>query len=381
MRHKQKRHLGVFLCPAGKVGQEVKLWTKGEFDFSGISAWHEKGYTGKGIRIANLESTNPALPFFHGKIRDPFDICHSDYKNSHGTNTRGCASSSRTWSRDTYHTKRWAIWQNYAKGRFVEEGIPYLEQERIHLVNASLKGNNSRPLANRILRAQHAGVTFVNSAGNDDVGGHRRVSWSVDIGWGSITEQKGEIVHAQYSSVGEEVDFTQFGKLYVHDARKGYEWRTFLVYGTSFSSPMLCGMLALVQQFFLEKAGRTLNQDELYGIHERLQYRPIGAWPRHKVRIRTFCCWKSWWNRCLEVYGGKIKWTIPNTSSSYKRLPLKAMRKPSAEPHKTKGWRDIGYHYIRKGTEHIAVMVKWNRQNKRQKMEPTAALMVWTGKV
>ena len=45
---------------------------KREFDFSGISAWHEKGYTGKNIRIANLEGTDPSLWFFNGKIKDPF---------------------------------------------------------------------------------------------------------------------------------------------------------------------------------------------------------------------------------------------------------------------------------------------------------------------
>lgn len=34
--------------------------------------------------------------------------------------------------------------------------------------------------------------------------------------------------------------------------------------GTSFSSPLLLGMLALVQQFFLEKTNKTLNQEQIY---------------------------------------------------------------------------------------------------------------------
>jgi len=65
-------------------------------------------------------------------------------------------------------------------------------------------------LANRILRAQHAGVTFVNSAGNDDVGGIEGYpeAWIL-VGAVSLNK-KGEIVHAQYSSLGEEVDFTHF---------------------------------------------------------------------------------------------------------------------------------------------------------------------------
>ena len=40
---------------------------KKEFDLSGITRWHELDYTGKGIRIANLEGTDPNLHFFHGK--------------------------------------------------------------------------------------------------------------------------------------------------------------------------------------------------------------------------------------------------------------------------------------------------------------------------
>lgn len=45
---------------------------KKEFDLSGITTWHKAGYTGKNIRIANMEGTDPALHFFNGKIKDPF---------------------------------------------------------------------------------------------------------------------------------------------------------------------------------------------------------------------------------------------------------------------------------------------------------------------
>jgi len=90
---------------------------------------------------------------------------------------------------------------------------------------------------------------------------------------------KGKILHASYSSIDEEVDFVQFSGLYVHDARKGYEDRTFPVQGTSFSSPALCAMLGLVQQLFLEKAGRTLYQNELYEFMKDYSRRPLGTRP------------------------------------------------------------------------------------------------------
>lgn len=34
---------------------------KKEFDLSGITRWHELGYTGKGIRIANMEGTDRSV--------------------------------------------------------------------------------------------------------------------------------------------------------------------------------------------------------------------------------------------------------------------------------------------------------------------------------
>ncbi len=237
-----------------------------EFEMSGIKRWHELGYTGKGIKIANLESTNPKFPFFNGMIRDPFKIGFSDYKNSHGTNVAHVIHQVAPDAEIYIVPSGGQYGSNYAKGRFIEETIPFLEDEGIHLLNASLGGVSNEILANRIREAQQHGVTFVTSAGNSDergvTGFSKSGAWIVT---GAIhLGGSGNITHANYSSIGEEVDFTQFSGLEVQDARKGYEHRTFPVYGTSFSSPKQAAMLGLVQQFFLEKAGITLSQHELY---------------------------------------------------------------------------------------------------------------------
>jgi len=55
--------MSVFLCP-----ERREYMNKKEFDLSGVTTWHELGYTGKGIRIANLEGTDPTLHFFNGKL-------------------------------------------------------------------------------------------------------------------------------------------------------------------------------------------------------------------------------------------------------------------------------------------------------------------------
>lgn len=323
---------------------------KREFDFSGISAWQGKGYTGKGIRIANLESTNPALPFFHGKIRDPFGIGHKDYKNSHGTNTADVLHQVAPEAQIHIIPGGGQYGRDYAKGRFVEEGIPYLEQERIHLVNASLGGVDNPILNARIRQAQERGTAFVTSAGNEadsGVGAFARSGAWIAIGAVHLSG-KGEITHANYSSLGEEVDFTQFSGLHVHDARKGYEWRAFKVHGTSFSSPMVCGMLALVQQFFLEKTGRTLNQDELY---EFMKDYSIDLWePGKDVKsgYGLFLLPEDPGSIDIFKYTGKEELELNNPE--YIIIHHSATREGGAESfrrnHKARGWRDVGYHYI-----------------------------------
>lgn len=250
---------------------------KDEFDFSGITKWHQNGYTGKGIRIANLEGTDPSLPFFHGKVKDPFGNATSIGRNYHGHQTTDILHQVAP-DADIYSLPSGGIYsRDKAEGALIEISIPFMEQEGIHLVNASLGGTDNDILNKRIKQAQERGITFVTSAGNADergASGYARSGVWIAVGAVHLSKN-GEIINPGYSSVDDEVDFVQFSNLYVHDARKGYEDRTFPVCGTSFSSPMLCGMLALVQQYFLEKAGRTLKQYELY---EFMQCNSIDLW-------------------------------------------------------------------------------------------------------
>ena len=45
------------------------MMNKKEFDYLGITKWHEKGYTGKGITLAELEvDVDTSLPFLMAKL-------------------------------------------------------------------------------------------------------------------------------------------------------------------------------------------------------------------------------------------------------------------------------------------------------------------------
>jgi len=320
-----------------------------EFDLSGVSMWHELGYTGKGIRIANLEGTDPSLWFFNGKIKDPFGNVSGVGRNYHGHQTADILHQVAPEADIYILSSAGSYSKNKAEGKFIEQSIPFMESEGIHLVNASLGGTNNRILNERIKQAQSHGVTFVTSAGNEaeeGAGGYARSGVWIAVGAVHLSG-KGEILHAEYSSIDEEVDFVQFSDLYVHDARPGYEDRTFPVQGTSFSSPMLCGMLALVQQLFLERTGRTLYQDELYEFMENYS---VDLWELgHDTKSgyglfilpnpENINVWK---------YVGKEEPQVNNPE--YIIIHHSATAQGDAETfrkaHRAKGWRDIGYHYV-----------------------------------
>lgn len=323
---------------------------KKEFDLSGITTWHKAGYTGKNIRIANLEGTDPSLWFFNGKIKDPFNNASGVGRNYHGHQTADILHQVAPEAEIYILSNSGRYGSKTAEGKFIEESIPFMESEQIHLVNASLGGVDNPVLNERIKEAQEHGVTFITSAGNEadsGVGGYARSGVWIAVGAVHLSG-KGEILHAGYSSIGEAVDFTQFSGLYVHDARKGYEGRVFPVQGTSFSSPMLCGMLALMQQLFLEKTGRTLYQDELY---EFMKDYSIDLWePGHDTKsgYGLFLLPKNPDSIDIGKHIGEEEVGLNNPEyiiihhSATKEGDLESFRRN----HKAKGWRDIGYHYV-----------------------------------
>ncbi len=323
---------------------------KKEFDLSGITTWHKAGYTGKNIRIANLEGTDPSLWFFNGKITDPFNNVSGVGRNYHGHQTADILHQVAPDADIYILSNSGRYGSGTAEGKFIEESIPFMESEGIHLVNASLGGINNRILNERIKQAQSHGVTFVTSAGNEaekGAGGYARSGVWIAVGAVRLSG-KGEILRAGYSSIDEEVDFVQFSNLYVHDARRGYEDRTFPVTGTSFSSPMLCGMLALVQQYFLEKVGRTLKQNELYKFMQDNSIDLETEGHDHKTGHGLFVLPDP---DEIDVCKYIRKEEEPQLNNpEYIIIHHSATTQGNAETfrraHKAKGWRDIGYHYV-----------------------------------
>lgn len=238
------------------------------FEYSNIIKWHEAGYTGKGIKIANMESCNPDAWCFDGKIVDPFGNGYDKLKNSHGNQTANILHQVAPDAEIHILSNGGDYFGGKAEGSFIDVSIPYMIEEGIHLVNASLNGIDNKILNDNIRMAKDHGVIFCNSAGNSGdkgVTGYSHSGLWIVVGAVHLSK-RGEVYLPGYSSRGEKLDFVQFSGLYAEDVRPSEkDWPIYQT-GTSFSSPMLCGMLALVQDFFLEKTGRALNQDEIYSF-------------------------------------------------------------------------------------------------------------------
>lgn len=195
-------------------------------EFHGIDKWHEMGYTGKGITFWELEPDDE-----HGSlVKEIFNLVAPEAEvilSSLSTRVKGdeilrCVTG--------YNKKLYDI----------EE---FIEKYNVDIIGASLSSDMPDPL-NKYLDSLP--IIYVGSAGNN---GHEGVSGKLkDIGImsGAIYLKDGEVHKERYSAVGDELDFATL-----------HGWPE----GTSFSSPVLAGMVALI----LERYG-DMTQKQVYSL-------------------------------------------------------------------------------------------------------------------
>jgi len=218
------------------------------FDILGINRWHELGYTGKGVTVAQLELTEG--------IENPLNIPIYENYPSHSYKTWNiikqiCPEAKMLGFEDAY---------NKNTNRFEEQIYPYLMKNDVQLLGASLGGNSRNTDLIKVLK--NKGMIFVNSAGNsnkdiDSIGAKYASSneW-IDVGAVNYTPN---FKKASYSNFGDDLEIVSLVPVYI-ELRDG---RKIPFGGTSACQPIVLGMLALVQEFFKEKTGKFLNQDQM----------------------------------------------------------------------------------------------------------------------
>lgn len=217
-------------------------------DFLGITKWHNKGYKGKGIKIVSDELV---IAKGNEDIIAPKGY-HS--RNGHGDTVmkhiRMVAPEatlisypfSGTFTSDTYNCKC----------------ADYIIQNKCHVFTTSYLGgeiNKNKEIA--MQDCIDTGCIFFAAAGNrsSEIHGEARSEKFYAIGGAKPVYERNKYnwndIHCvSYSGTGKELDFVTLAEILGCN-------------GTSFCSPVIAGMCALVQEFFLEKTGRTLNRETM----------------------------------------------------------------------------------------------------------------------
>jgi len=226
---------------------------KKQNDFCGITAWHNAGWTGKGVRIWNAENTTEKQEAHgDGTTRRILDAAPDAEvtPSFHYINTKG------------EHITEEYVYEN-GKKLSADQFVNY---HGFHIVSCSQAGekrstNERRKLYCNLLRKY--GLTMFNSAGNTGSDGVKggKIPETEAIYVGACIAFKNDyndLRMANYSSIGDEddeVDFSTFtgGKN-----------------GTSFSCPYLAGMTAVL----MSRYGADMTADEVYQYYKMIS-RPI----------------------------------------------------------------------------------------------------------
>lgn len=228
------------------------MLNKEEFEFLGITRWHELGYKGQGVTIASLET------IVKGSFADVFCLMYGEKGNDydeHGTIVmdyiRQVAPEAKKISAKSY--------DSVVKGEFQSAAMDFLlSNVPDFLGTANHGGLIDKDITKPYYKELHKkGCYLLCSAGNSD----RDTLQPLTKGdlWkavGACTYSKGNPKVARDYPDGEEMDFVS-----LHNLKATYD-ETYHR-GTSFSYPVLMAMLALVQCFFIKKTGKKLTNEQL----------------------------------------------------------------------------------------------------------------------
>ena len=229
-------------------------------EYTGVKAWQDAGYTGKGIRVATAETLDPAD--WPGKS---VVSLRPDVKTSnHSAMTTGVlfevAPDVEVYaiSTATQHIAE----PPYSK--LYHTYVPKLKELGINLLFASLTEPTPQPYekewADEFVQQNNMLVQFW-AAGNDGENGYnRRLQLPDATGVGAYQLVNGKPLPVGYTSETEYVMFAAPTNTHYQLSKWSSSTPSS---GTSAAAPYLCGMAALLQEFFIEKTGKPLKRDSL----------------------------------------------------------------------------------------------------------------------
>lgn len=230
-------------------------------DFTGVSRFHAAGYTGSSVKAATGEELSPSDWCGPGRVESLMDKPdretpdHSAMTSSvffevaPGATLYRASNHSQLNPDGTYTYDLYDVW------------MPDMERLGIGLMFTSLTsnvGSNETARAEEFYAENDWFIPFwpAGNDGNDKANQKLRLAGTVGVAAYAVQDKKA--VPKSYSSVSPRVDFAA-----PTDITYTYGGRQRLATGTSAATPYLCGMAALVQDFFIDKTGRPLKREAL----------------------------------------------------------------------------------------------------------------------
>lgn len=213
-------------------------------DYLGVSAWHKAGYTGGRVKIASAEDFASGKPgthvydtYFAAKEIAPLAAyTYVPFLHGNGKTDAEVLADAKDNLTDTQ-----VLFSALNCSGF--EGVDAMFASLPELSVLWAAGNDSTNSAFTWIEYESVwGVGAVN------------VGYDTTVNGKPTPTSKIIVTPENYSSESKHVDFCS-ATIYSESGR---------LRGTSFATPVLAGMCALVQDFFMDKIGRFLNRQEMY---------------------------------------------------------------------------------------------------------------------
>lgn len=224
-------------------------------DFLGVTEFHNAGYYGQfGLSAIGEEWS---LDKYDGE-----GLVYNPLYDNIGSSEHGikCCKVFHQFA-----PKRKIIQFDYWGDNFFNIGAPYLTSQ--HVDSAFCCMGNTNPISNlsEFNDALNDSVDFLSyfaASGNENNNSFNQLikcDNMFGVGAYSLLYPSNEIVPTSYTSESEYVDFAAPALITIET--NGVEEK---FPGTSCSTPVLAGMCALVNDFFIDKTGKPLSRDKMY---------------------------------------------------------------------------------------------------------------------
>lgn len=240
-----------------------------KFDAVGLTPYLSL-FDGTGLRVAIVDEPVKKIPVYGEYYHDPFGLDKVAHYNSHGSILYDIVNQIFPRA-DKYILPSDISWNGQkTTGGYIEKTLPFVRDNKIHIVISSFGGQN-HPDLNAAIKDTHGDTCWFASAGNtgsskDDTlsdFSHTNVFISAASLWRYAS---GDIARAGYSSVGKDLDFSSIGMLAYHNQLDYRDDNCLIEDGSSFANPLLACQAGEMVLLSLQKTGKVLAQPQMYKL-------------------------------------------------------------------------------------------------------------------